>query len=165
MSHLYDTHENQALMQDYRASPHLAGNPENQRALWMFFSPVPIPEGLTDDQILTCIRYFKMAETVVQMWKDDETAQLVSKYARMSPEDFNRARKDWSRVFGVGAYFVNQDTLTEFLAQMRVMLQNPLPLPRELMQNPMTTQSFHVGMQFMYQRLRSLQDSVLGLQG
>ncbi len=51
-------HDQDAVLQDYQNSPTLAGT--DWQALHMFFSPLRIPVGLTDEEIRICVLLYPL---------------------------------------------------------------------------------------------------------
>ncbi len=117
--------------------------------LHMFFSPNMVPSGLTDDEVGLCLELHERKEKISKWLLSKKKVEIRNRFQRRFEEDYRaleKGRETLSIVFGEHAFSLTAEEIADLRSDVFIATYWPISLPRELIQSPMTEQSFALGM-------------------
>lgn len=142
-------HDQDAIKQDYRASGVFKGKKDADN-LHMFFSPYRIPSGLTDFEIRLCLDVHQTREQLSEKLLKKRKSEIKSQTQERLEQDFAELEKErlaLSVLWGEKAFSKTAEEVTILHAATDALEYIPIPLPSELLEDPMTRESFDLGIE------------------
>lgn len=148
-----------AREQDYATSG-VFTKKTDARDLHMFFSPYMVPAGLTDGEVRICLELSKRKENIGESLLRKKRAETKAEWLQRFHEDrdaLENERSTLSGVFGDHAFDMTAEEIADLFSHTVVVTYQPVTLPRELIQSPMTREAFVAGVKALIELMDTLE--------
>lgn len=152
-------HAQDSVMQDYKTSG-VFRNEDDEGALHMFFSPYRIPDGLTDEEVRVCIDLHPRRKELADKMTIKRERTLRDAWKKRLSEDYlflEKIKDELNQAFGPIEWTMDK-ILT--VVTITILCYEPIPLPRDLINGPMTRERFANGIAALIARLDELEKTV-----
>lgn len=149
-------------MQDYETSGAFRRK-KDAGDFHMFFSPLMIPSGLTDDEVRICIELYPRKQALERKLEERKKESRREDLRRLFEESYaalERHRDQFAALFGDEyASTMTPEQIADLLSAVSIIEYWPLLVPPELVKSPMTRESFSRGLAAILTRMNELEKS------
>jgi hypothetical protein len=128
--------------------------------LHRFFSPYKVPAELTEEEIQICVRLYprknKLSKQIAGIHKRETYVKLL-KALEANYMLLEGYRESYSKVFGEAALRLTPEDVAYLTSESDTLSYFPVSLPPELVQDPITRESFSEGIVILIAQMEQLE--------
>lgn len=146
-------------MQDYRTGKGIRSK-DDEGSLHMFFSPDRVPVGLCDEQIKICIGLYERRRLLAVRLHAVHKRRTHELWQTLLSDDYfllENMREVYDMIFGTTKLAAKDIAVLQ--SELATIEYEPIPLPRELTESPMTEERFATGTIILTATLDHLEQS------
>lgn len=154
----FDSTSQNAREQDYSTSG-IFRKKTDAGDLHMFFSPFMVPANLTDGEVSFCLELHGRRKKISERLSNKKKAEIKTGLQKRLENDYlalEKERETLSLFFGEHAFCLAAEEIANLYSCLRVAMDWPIPLPRELTESPMTREKFTSGVKTLIDRMDKL---------